>query len=146
MESLIKLFLRDIDKLAREIESFDNSQSMWKVLDGVNNSCGNLCLHLIGNLNHFIASVIGESGYVRQREKEFSDKDVTPDMLISMIEETKKSVKSALEKFDWSKLQSSYPIDVFGEKMTYEYFLIHLHSHLNYHLGQINYLRRIIEK
>jgi len=100
----------------------------------------------MGNLNHFIGATIGKSGYIRQREKEFVTTNVTKEELLNLIEETKAAVILSLEKFNMKEANAIYPINVFGEEMTYGFFLIHLHSHLNYHLGQINYLRRMLEK
>jgi uncharacterized damage-inducible protein DinB len=145
MEALIQIFDRDIDKLKLEIESFKDEGNLWITSGSISNSAGNLCLHLIGNLNHFIGAVIGESGYVRNREAEFNSKNIDSAKLIKMIRDTRDEVSSALKNFDESKLSSVYPIQVFGYDMTYEYFLLHLNTHLSYHLGQINYLRRIID-
>jgi uncharacterized damage-inducible protein DinB len=145
MEALIQIIDRDIDKLKLEIESFKNQGNLWITSGSISNSAGNLCLHLIGNLNHFIGAVIGESGYVRNREAEFNSKNIDSAKLIKMIRDTRDEVSSALKNFDESKLSSVYPIQVFGYDMTYEYFLLHLNTHLSYHLGQINYLRRILD-
>jgi uncharacterized damage-inducible protein DinB len=145
MEALIQIFDRDIDKLKLEIESFKDQRNLWITSGSISNSAGNLCLHLIGNLNHFIGAVIGESGYVRNREAEFNSKNIDSAKLIKMIRDTRDEVSSALKNFDESKLSSVYPIQVFGYDMTYEYFLLHLTTHLSYHLGQINYLRRILD-
>ena len=144
METLIQLFDRDIEKLRLEIESFTNQENLWKTEGNISNSAGNLVLHLIGNLNHFIGAVIGNTGYVRNREAEFDDKKIDRKALLKMITDTKVVVSSSLESFNRKKLHDTYPIQVFGEDMTYEFFLIHLVAHLNYHLGQINYLRRIL--
>ena len=145
MEALIQLFNRDIDKLKLEIESFKNEENLWQLEGQISNTAGNLCLHLIGNLNHFIGAVMGNSGYVRDREAEFNNKNIDRDQLIKMILDTKTIVASSLNDFEQEKLSDTYPIKVFGEDMTYEFFLIHLVTHLNYHLGQINYLRRILD-
>ncbi|MCK5105762.1 MAG: DUF1572 family protein [Cyclobacteriaceae bacterium] len=145
MEALIQLFNRDIDKLKLEIESFKNEENLWQLEGQISNTAGNLCLHLIGNLNHFIGAVMGNSGYVRDREAEFNNKNIDRDQLIKMILDTKTIVASSLKDFEQEKIHDIYPIQVFGEDMTYEFFLIHLVSHLNYHLGQINYLRRILD-
>ena len=145
MKSLIDLYARDLDKLIIELNAFNNEVNLWVTQGAISNSAGNLTLHLIGNLNHFIGAIIGRTGYVRNREREFSDKDVPRDQLISSVNETKKVVLSSLQKFDEAQLKSTYPMQVFGYDMTYEYFLIHLFSHLNYHLGQINYLRRLLD-
>jgi uncharacterized damage-inducible protein DinB len=118
---------------------------LWRIAGDVKNSSGNLCLHIIGNLQHFIGAIIGETGYIRDREAEFSTTAVSRDSLLSALLETKEIVIDSLQKLDRKKLQEIYPIDVFGEKMSYEFFMIHLIGHLNYHLGQINYIRRLTD-
>jgi uncharacterized damage-inducible protein DinB len=145
MESLTKIFIRDLQKLKLEIDNFKNDDDLWKVHGNISNSAGNLCLHLVGNLNHFIGAVIGNSGYIRDRDAEFHNKNIDKKKLINMIVDTQHVVSESLHHFDTSELTNIYPIQVFEKDMTYEYFLIHLISHLNYHLGQINYLRRILE-
>lgn len=145
MEALIQIFKRDIEKLKLEIESFDDQKNLWITQGEISNSAGNLCLHLIGNLNHFIGAVIGDSAYVRDREAEFNSKNIESEKLVNMIRDTGNVVSSALKNFDENKLTSIYPIQVFGNDMTYQFFLIHLTTHLSYHLGQINYLRRILD-
>jgi len=145
MEALIKLFKRDLEKLSEEIMSFRNKQNLWKTEGLISNSAGNLCLHIVGNLNHFIGAIIGESGYSRRREEEFESKNIDTDRLIAMVIDTSNEVASALIQFDAERLKANYPIKVFGDEMTYEFFLIHLATHLNYHLGQINYLRRMLD-
>ena len=151
-ESFIKLFNRDIEKLKTEISSYKSEENLWKIsgetrLPGgqVKNSGGNLCLHLCGNLQHFIGAVLGNSGYERNRDAEFSRKNVPVEELLKEIDETKKVVDSALNSLNNDILQKVYPINVFGEEMTTEFFIIHLLAHLNYHLGQINYHRRLLD-
>jgi len=145
MEALIQLYSRDLEKLIQEIKEFQRENDLWVTTGNITNSAGNLCLHLVGNLNHFIGSVIGNSGYVRNREGEFQDKNIGKEKLIQMVYDTKKIVISTLQNFDTKSMQNNYPIQVFGNDMTYEYFLLHLSTHLNYHLGQINYLRRSLK-
>lgn len=126
MEALIQIFKRDIEKLKLEIESFDDQKNLWITQGEISNSAGNLCLHLIGNLNHFIGAVIGDSAYVRDREAEFNSKNIESEKLVNMIRDTGNVVSSALKNFDENKLTSIYPIQVFGNDMTYQFFLIHL--------------------
>ena len=145
MNTLATIYIRDLNKLKSEINSFEESENLWKVKGAVANSAGNLCLHLTGNLKHFIGAVIGKTGYERNREEEFSLSDVERRQLIEDIEHTREVVAESLKGLEPEQLKSTYPIRVFGEDMTYEYFLLHLLGHLNYHLGQINYLRRILE-
>ena len=145
-QTLIKLFERDLNRLKDEINSYQNEEKLWLTEGKVKNSAGNLTLHLLGNMNHFIGAVLGNSGYVRTREKEFSDKDIPKAELNSQIEELIETVKNTIAKLTQEDYDKIYPINVFGEEMTTEFFLVHLAGHLNYHLGQINYHRRLLDK
>lgn len=143
-ESLKSLYTRDLNKLKTEIESYQNEQSLWKIDKDILNSGGNLCLHLVGNLRHFFGAILGNSGYIRNREEEFSLKNIPKSELLQQIEETLKDVISTLDQLSEEDLAKEYPIEPLGYTMTTEYFLIHLFGHLSYHLGQINYHRRLL--
>ncbi len=145
-ESLKPLFSRDLNKLKQEIGAYNNEQRIWVTEGAISNSAGNLCLHLVGNLNHFIGKVLGGTGYIRNREAEFSLKGVPRQELVEMIEATITMVDSSLDKISPEQLSQEYPIQVFEKKMTIEFFLLHLCSHLSYHLGQVNYHRRLLDK
>lgn len=135
---------RDLAKLKDEIGLYANEADLWKTDGEITNSAGNLTLHLIGNLRHFFGAVLGETGYVRDRDKEFSDGGVSREDLIAGVDQAAADVKLTLEKLTADDLAAIYPIEVFGHPMTTEYFLVHLATHLNYHLGQINYHRRLL--
>lgn len=143
-ENLIKLFTRDLNKLKEEINLYTDEEKVWEVKEGISNSGGNLCLHLCGNLQHFIGAQLGDSGYVRNRDAEFKLKNIARTKLIDEIDATLSVVNDTLEQVSKKDLDKVYPQQVFGEPMTTEYFLLHLAGHLNYHLGQINYHRRLI--
>ncbi len=145
-ETLKSLFKRDLTKLKVEIESYQKESNIWITADGISNSAGNLCLHLVGNINGFIGAQMGKTGYVRQRELEFSLKDVPRTELIKQIEATLLMIDSVLDNITAEQFEALYPIEVFGYPMSTEYFLIHLATHLDYHLGQINYHRRLLDK
>jgi uncharacterized damage-inducible protein DinB len=142
--SLTEIFKRDLEKLKDEINLFEKEEDIWITPGSIKNSPGNLCLHICGNLNHFVGSILGKSDYVREREREFSIKNLPRKELIEMIEKTSSVVAKTFEKLDEESFNKRYPIVVFGSEMSTEFFLIHLATHLNYHLGQINYLRRIL--
>jgi hypothetical protein len=142
--TLIQLYSRDLDKLRAEIGMYSNEADLWKTGGEITNSGGNLTLHLIGNLKHFIGAVLGNSGFVRDRDAEFSTGGVSRDELLAEIDVASTIVKSTLEKLTDVDLAKTYPIEVFGHPMTSEFFLVHLTTHLNYHLGQINYHRRLL--
>ena len=117
---------------------------MWKIKGEISNSAGNLSLHLVGNLQHFIGKELGGMNYKRLRELEFSVKNVSRETLISQIENTKEIINKTLDGLDEMQLQAQYPILVFENKTSTEFFLLHLASHLSYHLGQVNYHRRLV--
>ena len=142
---LISLFERELDNLTEEIKAYEQDELLWKIADGINNSGGNLCLHLTGNLQHFIGATLGESGYIRNREAEFKLKNIPKQKLLEEIENTKRIVTDALEQVSKKELDSDFPIQVFDEPLTTEYFLVYLLRHLSYHIGQINYHRRMIK-
>lgn len=144
IDSLKKLFDRDLDRLKNELSNYKDESSLWVVKKNISNSTGNLALHVIGNLNHFIGGVLGENGYVRDREAEFIKKDVPVHDLLQNIDEVKTTIYNTLEGISEEELLENFPINVFGYEMTTLFFLMHLHSHLTYHLGQINYHRRLI--
>lgn len=144
IEILKSLYNRDLNKLRVEIESYQNEESLWKIDKNISNSGGNLCLHLLGNLNTYIGAELGKTGYVRQRDSEFSLKNIPKTELLEKLETLIEIVDSALGKLSDEDLKKDYPTEALGYKMTTEYFLIHLLSHLNYHLGQINYHRRLL--
>lgn len=143
-ENLNKLFTRDLDGLINELNLYKNENDLWTVYGDITNSAGNLALHLIGNLQHFIGKELGGTNYVRTREREFSLKNVSRETIIKQIEDTKIMVDKTLKTLDTNKLQDQYPILVFKENTSTEFFLMHLSSHLSYHLGQINYHRRLM--
>ena len=143
--TLIQLFERDLEKLKTEITSYKTPTKMWEATGDISNSTGNLCLHICGNLQHFIGSVLGISGYKRDRDSEFSRKNIPVDEMIKKIDHTLFTVKKTINELDVNKLDEIYPINVFGKEMTTRFFLVHLTTHLNYHLGQINYHRRLLD-
>lgn len=145
IDALFKIYDRDLDRLKKEIELFNDENNLWRTTGNVKNSAGNLCLHLVGNLNNYIGKNMGHSGYIRDRDAEFNLKNVPKENLLQRVVETKEIVLSSLKNITEGKLKQNHVEKVFDYEMTNEFFLIHLTSHLSYHLGQINYIRRILE-
>lgn len=139
------IFARDLNKLKSEIKLYKNEKSIWKVDKGISNSAGNLCLHLIGNLNTYIGAEIGKTNYIRHRDIEFSTKNVPRNQLIEQIEDTIILINDSLNRISIDEVNNEFPILIFEEKTSVEYLLIHLTTHLTYHLGQINYHRRLFD-
>ncbi len=144
LQSLTKLFDRDLQRLRTEIEAYTNEELLWQVHGEISNSAGNLCLHLMGNLNHYFGAQLGNTGYVRNRPLEFSDKNVPRATMIQQIEEAREMLKEVLPRLNEEVLAQNHTEEYNKGQDTNEYFLIHLYGHFNYHLGQINYHRRLI--
>jgi uncharacterized damage-inducible protein DinB len=143
IQELHKLFERDLNRLFKEIEVYETEESLWVIKEGINNSGGNLALHLVGNMRTYIGKNLGGFDYIRNREAEFSSKNIPKETLLKMIGETKSIVLKTLESLTIKQLEEIYQEETLGYEMTTQYFLIHLYGHLNYHLGQINYHRRL---
>lgn len=144
LQSLVRLYDRDIAKLFQEIDSYPDDASLWIKEGQINNPAGNLALHLCGNLQHYIGKVLGQTDYIRNRPAEFSTMGLPKANVLNEIQKTKKIVIRTLEQLDKSILTKAYPEKVFDYEMTVLYFLNHLLAHLSYHLGQINYHRRLL--
>ncbi|WP_233164697.1 DinB family protein [Pedobacter sp. ASV28] len=145
-EALQSLFTRDLNRLKSEIEQYKNEANLWRVDQNIANSAGNLCLHLMGNLNTYIGGELGKTGYVRDRPLEFSLKNVPRTELLRKIEETIEVIRHALDGLSDSDLNEDYPlVKVVEGGSAIGFMLIHLSGHLSYHLGQINYHRRLLD-
>ena len=142
-ELLNTFFQRELERLKVEIALFSNEEDLWKIRDGISNTAGNLALHLVGNLNHFIGATLGDTGYVRERELEFSNKNVPAPVIIDDIDKTMGMVKNVLSNLSDVEREKDYPLEQSFGKVSTAYLLIHLITHLNNHLGQINYYRRL---
>ena len=144
-DTLIELFDRDLQKLKTEINLYKDENNLWIVKEGISNSAGNLCLHLIGNLNHFIGAALGQSGYVRHRDDEFALKNILRDDLLLNIENCILVLNATFSKLTEADLEKDFPLEKHGTVVTTMHMLLHLFGHLSYHLGQINYHRRLLD-
>jgi len=141
---VINQFTKDLNRLYKEIESFKEEKNLWKTMGNVSNSPGNLALHLVGNLNHFVGHVLGKTDYERNRSFEFEGKGVPKTDILTSIQNTIPIITVTINGLTNLELKKEFPIQIFtDETLTTEAMLLHLTNHLNYHLGQINYLRRI---
>lgn len=146
IQTLKLLFYRDLNRLRNEIELYQNEKTLWCIENNIANSAGNLCLHLIGNLNTYIGNEIGKINYIRNREHEFTLKNISRVELLNKIDETILIVSNSLDMLTNEELIKEYPLIVFDKVTSTEYLLVHLTTHLTYHLGQINYHRRLLDK
>jgi len=143
-QHLSNLFSRDLTTIKEEIIAYTNEDALWITREGINNSAGNLALHIAGNLQHFFGATLGNTNYVRDRNFEFSGK-VTRQELLDDLEAAEQSILDTLDGMSDEDFEKEYPLQPFGKPVTTGWFFLHLYSHLSYHLGQINYHRRLIK-
>lgn len=143
-EELAKLFARDLGRLRDEVAAFGTSDKLWETAPGVTNSAGNLALHLEGNLREFVGRQLGGIPYERVRPAEFSTRGLAAGDVAGRVAGLIEMAPRVIGALEAARMDALYPENVLGEPLTVRCFLIHLHGHLTYHLGQINYLRRIL--
>lgn len=141
---LSRLIRRELTSLRDELLAYPDERAMWEVPKGLPNSGGNLALHLIGNLRYFIGTQLGATGYVRDRDAEFAKRHVPRAELIAGIEAAADEVTRTLATLDAAQLDKPFPVEVGGNRLQTGLFLQHLASHLAYHLGQVDYHRRVV--
>lgn len=146
IDTLKTLFKRDLETLKTEIELYKNEKNIWLIDKSISNSAGNLCLHIIGNLNAYIGVGLAKTSYIRQRDLEFSLKNIPRTKILSHITDTIQIVENGLDNLTLSQITDDFPIVIWDKSTEMEYTLIHLLTHLNHHLGQINYHRRLLDK
>lgn len=142
--SLHALILRDLDTLARELDAYPDDASVWLLPPGLPNSAGTLVLHLCGNLRHFIGATLGDTGYVRQRDAEFSTRDVDRTTLRALLAEARRDIDHTFAQLDPDRLTERYPLEVLGGHVEVGDWITHVATHLAYHLGQVDYHRRLV--
>jgi hypothetical protein len=142
---LADFYERDIRKLIDEVNAFRKEENLWRTAGFVKNSSGNLALHIVGGLNHLIGATLARTNYVRNRDQEFIRKDVARKDLVAELEELIPMISQTLNAFTNQEMEAGYPKFFDKPGTTTGYVLVQLLAHLNYHLGQVNYLRRILE-
>ena len=138
------LFARDLARLLQEIEAFPDTDTLWRVVPGVTNPAGTLALHLEGNLRDFVGRHLGGIDYTRDRKHEFGTRGVSREELLARIAPLPDMVPTIVAALTDTGLEKEFPQVVLGKPVSTRQFLVHLQGHLNYHLGQIDYLRRTL--
>lgn len=138
------VLMRDLDGFRRQVELYPDDAALWKAISGFPNTGGTLALHAAGNLRHYIGAHLGNSGYVRDRDEEFSARDLPRTDVLSRIHAARIEVGEALGGLDPSLLDSAFPEKIGGRTFSTGLYLVHLATHLAYHLGQTDYHRRAV--
>jgi uncharacterized damage-inducible protein DinB len=146
VEAVAAILDRDLQALAREVEAYPDEGALWQLPEGVVNSAGTLVLHLTGNIQHFLGARLADTGYVRDRPAEFSARGVPRAALLRQIEAARTAVRAAAAKLTAEALELDFPEAVGGMRVATGEYLIHLVSHFSYHLGQVDYHRRLVTR
>ena len=144
LSDLAILFERDLGCLAREISAYPDEASLWAMVPGQPTCGGNLALHLVGNLRHFIGAALGHTTFLRDRPSEFATKDVPRAAVLEDIRTATVEVAAALASLAPSRLAEAFPLELGGGHPTIQAVLLHLSTHLAFHLGQLDYHRRAV--
>ena len=143
-EELEVLYLREIATLERELDLYPDERSVWKELPGLPNSAGTLFLHLAGSLQYFFGAVLGESGYIRDRAAEFSERDVPRSELKRELSRASQGVRAAFANLSEDRLGQVFAVQFADAEFSIRLTLLQFLTHLVYHLGQIDYHRRAV--
>jgi hypothetical protein len=144
LPAIAALLDRDLRTLRREVEAYPDEPSLWRTVPGISNVGGTLVLHLTGNLQHYLGARLGGTSYVRDRAAEFARRDVPRSELVGEIEAARQAVKTAISRTTAAELAAEFPEAVGGARVQTGEYLIHLTTHFAYHLGQIDFHRRVV--
>lgn len=146
LPSIAAIFDRDLRGLRRELEAYSDERQLWTPVPGISNVAGTLALHLTGNLQHYLGAKLGGTGYVRDRAAEFARRDVPRSELLGEIEAARSAVKAGLAGPVPPDLEADFPETIGGSKVRTGDYLVHLTTHFAYHLGQVDYHRRVVTR
>jgi uncharacterized damage-inducible protein DinB len=131
---------RDAVKAAAEPLS---EADFWRKPVEPGNSVGHLVLHLAGNLNHFVGGQLGGSGYVRDREREFTETNPPAKAAaLAGLDAAVATFRRVVGNLSAEALLAPHPEARFGTVVN---ALVHLVAHFALHRGQISYIARLLK-
>ena len=144
-QAISTILVRDLNKVIAELNLFTHESNIWVVDGTISNSAGNLALHISGAISHFVGAVLGNDGYIRNRESEFTVKNLSKEEVLGKVRDAAATASRVLPSISEDELDLPFPEKIGNRELTIRFFLIHFVGHVNYHLGQINYHRRLID-
>lgn len=144
LDSIRRCMVRDLGTFEVELANFPDDASVWSMHPQIPNTTGTLVLHVAGNLRHFVGATLGATGYVRDRDAEFSTRNLARRELLVLLHAARDEVDATLRMLDEARLDEPYPLEIGGTTLTTGQFLVHLATHLAYHLGQADIHRRVV--
>ena len=126
----------------------DSRESFWRLMETLAGTAlaagGTLALHLAGNIQHYIGARLGGSGYQRDRPAEFARRGVSRSEVVGEVTKAMAAVEATLLVLSTEQLEADFPEAVGGRIIRTDEFLVHLATHLAWHLGQMDYHRRAV--
>jgi uncharacterized damage-inducible protein DinB len=144
IEAVQTVLSRDLRALVRQLHAYPDEALIWQTTGSISNSAGTLALHVAGNIQHFVGAALGESGYVRDRVAEFNSRDLPREHLERELAAALVAVETVLPSLTQQQLDAAFPVEIAGRRVRTADFLAHLVAHLSYHLGQVDYHRRLL--
>jgi Protein of unknown function (DUF664) len=128
----------------RELAAPLTEAQFWARPTEPGNSIGNLVLHLTGNLSHRVGALLGGTGYVRDREREFSVGNAPPKAeTLAKLDDAVATFRRVVESLDEARLAAAYPEGLYPTVLD---GLIALLAHFALHRGQMSYIVRLVKK
>ena len=135
----LELLLGDLRKLVEPL----TEEQFWKKPTEPGNSAGHLVLHLTGNLSHFVGAQLDKTGYIREREREFTETNVPPkETALAKLDDTVAMFRRVVEGLTAEQLTGPHPTERLGLVLR---ALTHLVAHFALHRGQISYIARLVQ-
>jgi hypothetical protein len=136
--------LEELQNAVREVANNLTEKELWTKPIEPGNSIGNLILHLTGNLNHFVGAQLGDSGYIRDREREFTETNgPARDALLADLNAVVATFRNVVSRLTPGQLAGPHPEPRLG--MVYK-GLVHLVAHFALHCGQMSYISRMVKR
>lgn len=142
--AIAAVMIRELRTIERELNAYPDEEQLWALPPGLPNSAGTLALHAAGNLRHFIGTVLGGGSFVRDRDAEFSRRGVPRSELIDGLRQAERAVRDTLLSIDAARFDEPYPLAVANRRVNTGEFIAHLATHLAYHVGQLDFHRRVV--
>ena len=135
---------RDLQALRREVEAYPDDHALWQSVPGIVNTAGTLVLHLTGNIQHYLGACLGGTGYVRDRPAEFARRELSRVELLREIDAARSAARTGVGRLSEKQLADDFPEVIVGARVATGDYLVHLATHFAYHLGQLDYHRRVV--
>ena len=138
-DSLAARYLK-LAGVARELAGPLSDEQFWAKPFAFGNSFGHLVLHLTGNLNYYIGARIADTGYVRDRPREFTE--AAPPAKTEVLKKFDEAVEMVVRTMrsqsaeDWTREYSATGADA---KTRFD-MVLQCATHLHHHVGQMMYL------